>query len=219
MTHVAPQTSLFGDLFAPKLPDGFLLRGGFLSLEQQKALLLAVRDIGTKAPFTKVRTKGGGYTSAAITNCGAAGWWSDAKGYRYETLNPATVHPWPAMPDIFLNVVAAVAKDSPWPDFTPDACLINFYEAKAKMGLHQDRDEKDFAHPIITVCLGDDADFQVGGFARGDKAMNVLVRSGDVMLMGGDSRMRFHGIRKIYAGTSPIDDVNGRYSLTFRKAL
>ena len=103
--------------------------------------------------------------------------------------------------------------------FTPDACLINFYGSDAKMGLHQDRDEKDFTQPIMTVCLGDDADFQIGGALRTDKYFNVRVHSGDVLLMGGASRMRFHGVRRIFAGTSPIEGVTGRYSLTFRKAL
>lgn len=214
-----PQPALFGDLFSPKLPSGFIFRANALDLDRQRALLDALSAITRAAPPAKVQTKGGGYTSAAITNCGEAGWWSDPKGYRYERLNPITQKPWPAIPDVFSKAVADVAHGTPWPAFAPDACLINFYEGKAKMGLHQDRDEKDFAHPIVTVCLGDDADFLIGGFARGDKTQNIVVRSGDVLVMGGDSRMRFHGVRKIYPGTSPLAGVNGRYSLTFRKAL
>ncbi|MBL8629758.1 MAG: alpha-ketoglutarate-dependent dioxygenase AlkB [Rhodospirillaceae bacterium] len=213
------QSTLFEDLWAPELPPGFVLQAQALSLDRQKALLAAVRDIEAIAPLSRLRTKGGGLTSAAMTNCGDAGWWSDAKGYRYETTNPATGAPWPAMPPVFWDTVREVAGHSPWPDFEPDACLINFYTPAAKMGLHQDRDEKDFKHPIITVCLGDDADFQVGGALRTDKYVNVRVHSGDVLLMGGESRMRFHGVRKIFGGTSPIANVNGRYSLTFRKAL
>ena len=109
--------------------------------------------------------------------------------------------------------------ESPWPGFAPDACLINHYVKGAKMGLHQDKDEADFSQPIVTVSLGDTADFLIGGAARGDKAVPFKVQSGDVLLMGGASRMRFHGIRKIYPGTSPVSDIGGRYSLTFRKAL
>jgi alkylated DNA repair protein (DNA oxidative demethylase) len=101
----------------------------------------------------------------------------------------------------------------------PDACLINFYGAGARMGLHQDRDEKDFTRPIVTVSLGDDADFLVGGLARTDRTTPLIVRSGDILIIGGESRMRFHGIRKIHPGTSPLPQLQGRVSLTFRKAL
>jgi alkylated DNA repair protein (DNA oxidative demethylase) len=137
----------------------------------------------------------------------------------YETRRPETGEPWPAFPEIFLKTVSAAVAGSPWPDFVPDACLMNFYGAGAKMGLHQDRDEKDFTQPIVTVSLGDDADFLIGGLARGDKTQVLIVRSGDILIMGGESRMRFHGIRKTYPGTSPLADLTGRVSLTFRKAL
>ena len=110
-------------------------------------------------------------------------------------------------------------ENSPWPDFTPDACLINFYAAGAKMGLHQDKDERDFSQPIVTVSLGDAADWLIGGFKRADPTRAFRLESGDVLLMGGESRMRFHGVRKIHPGTSPVADLTGRYSLTFRKAL
>src|SRR5262249_51176662 len=127
--------------------------------------------------------------------------------------------PWPDVPPEFSEIVRRAASKSPWPSFEPDACLINFYAPGAKMGLHQDKDERDFSQPIITVSLGDDADFLIGGMKRADKAVPVILRSGDVLIMGGASRMRFHGVRKIYPGTSPFADVIGRYSLTFRKAL
>ena len=154
-----------------------------------------------------------------MTNCGKVGWWSDAKGYRYVAASPQTGAPWPHIPAAFIESVQAVVAKSPWPDFAPDACLINHYVSGAKMGLHQDRDEKDFSHPIVTVSLGDAADFLVGGFARGDKTQVLKVRSGDILLMGGASRMRFHGVRKIYPGTGPLTEISGRYSLTFRMAL
>ena len=218
-TPKSRKRSFSDDLFGPELPTGCTFHPKSLGLRTQMALLAAIQEIAHAAPLTKVLTKTGGYTSAAITNCGHAGWWSDAKGYRYETRNPANGMPWPAMPDIFLRAVSACVANTPWPNFAPDACLINFYEPGAKMGLHQDRDEKDFTQPIVTVCLGGDADFQVGGPKRSDKTTSIIVRSGDVMIMGGESRLYFHGVRKIYSDTSPIPEIKGRYSLTFRKAL
>lgn len=213
------QALLFGDLDPPPaLPTGFILRAGAVDIAGQNRLWSALQEILKAVPPVRTRTKGGGVTSAAMTNCGGWGWWSDAKGYRYIATQPESNTPWPPIPDEFREVIQRVTADSPWPDFIPDACLINFYEPGAKMGLHQDKDEKDFSQPIITVCLGDAADFMVGGFARADKATPVKVRSGDVLLMGGESRMRFHGIRKIYPGTSPLPGITGRYSLTFRKS-
>lgn len=203
----------------PDLPQGVIFRPRAFAMQEQAALLEDVRAVTTAAPLARLQTKGGGLTSAAMTNCGVAGWWSEAKGYRYVTAHPVTGRPWPEFPPRFLAAVRKIARDSLWPDFAPDACLINFYEPGAKMGLHQDKDEKDFAQPIITVCLGDDADFLIGGFARGDKTKALIVRSGDALIMGGASRMLFHGIRKIYPGTSPLPGVGGRFSLTFRKAL
>lgn len=216
---MSPQAAYSDDLFGPNLPEGFFLRPKQLDLALQTTFLALICEIEIAAPLTKVRTKNGGTTSAAMTNCGAAGWWSDAAGYRYETINPTTQKPWPVLPAVFLQAVEMAVRGTPWPAFVPDACLINFYGDGAKMGLHQDRDEKDFAQPIVTMCLGDDADFLVGGPKRADKTTAIIVRSGDVMIMGGDSRLYFHGVRKIYPGTSPLPDINGRYSLTFRKAL
>ncbi len=204
---------------APDLPEGLFWQKQALDLAAQKRVWGALQQVLDAAPPAQNRTKGGGMTSAAMTNCGQAGWWSDPKGYRYVTANPATGQPWPQFPDAFIEIVQRVTAKSPWPDFAPDACLVNFYGPGAKMGLHQDKDERDFTQPIITICLGDAADFLGGGFARSDKAQNLVVRSGDVLVMGGASRMRFHGIRKIYPGTSPLPDIAGRYSLTFRKAL
>jgi len=182
------------------------------------AVIDGLRDVLAAAPPARTQTRGGGMTSAAMTNCGDAGWWSDRKGYRYVTRRPGTDLAWPEMPKAFTDAVRKVAAQTPWPDFSPDACLINFYEPGAKMGLHQDRDERDLTQPIFTFCLGDDADFLIGGFERGDKTHAFVVQHGDVLVMGGASRMRFHGVRKIYPNTSPVA-LGGRYSLTFRKAL
>jgi alkylated DNA repair protein (DNA oxidative demethylase) len=208
-----------GDLFGQKGPDGFILRPSLADTAAQMRLLEDLYQVVTAAPLHRVMTKTGGYTSAAITNCGSAGWWSDRRGYRYEPLNPGTGKPWPPIPASFLAVTQKAVAESPWSGFEPDACLINFYEPGAKMGLHQDRDERDFSQPIVTVCLGDDADFLMGGAKRSDKTTAFVVKSGDVMVMGGNCRLFYHGVRRIYSGTSPWPDIKGRFSLTLRKAL
>ena len=208
---------LFADPPA-RLPPGICHLAGAVSPAGQHLLYAAAQDIARAAPFARARTKGG-MTSATMTNCGATGWRSDLKGYRYEAFQPGTGAPWPALPQVFLQTVAAAVADSPWPVFVPDACLINFYGEGAKMGLHQDRDEKDLTQPIVTVSLGDDADFLIGGVTRTEKAQAFIVRSGDILIMGGESRIRFHGVRKIYPGTGRLPGLTGRISLTFRKAL
>ena len=202
----------------PPLPDGFTLRRGFVGAEEQAQLFAALAGVVAAAPPSQHRTKGGGTFSAALTNCGQVGWWSDTRGYRYVATSPLTGLVWPPIPGVFIEFIQRLMAETPWPDFAPDACLINYYTTGAKMGLHQDKDEADFAQPIITVCLGDAADFLVGGFARADKPVAFRVASGDVLVMGGASRMRFHGVRKVHTGTSPVAGLNGRYSLTFRKA-
>jgi alkylated DNA repair protein (DNA oxidative demethylase) len=212
--------TLFEDSNTPTpLPEGVISRPKAASFAVQHELLAAVREIAREAPFQHPRTRGGGMTSAAMTNAGDAGWWSDRSGYRYITRQPDSDKPWPPMPDVFRETVARIIDGSPWPDFQPDACLINLYEPGAKMGLHQDRDERDFNQPIVTLSLGDDADFLVGGTARTDKTVALVVASGDAIIMGPPGRMLFHGIRKIYPGTSPLENLKGRISLTFRKAL
>jgi alkylated DNA repair protein (DNA oxidative demethylase) len=199
----------------PDLPRGLLYLPGTLK-GRTKPLVKALK---ATAPPAQARTRGWGTTSAAMTNCRQVCWWSDARGYRYQALCPNTGRAWPSIPGEFLEAVHAATSSTPWPAFMPDACLINYYGPGAKMGLHQDRGEKDLTQPIVTLCLGDNADFMIGGLARTDRAAAFIVSSGDALVMGGDSRMRFHGIRKIYPGTSPLSDIAGRYSLTFRKAL
>ncbi len=213
------QIELFPATTALDLPPGILLKAGFLSLERQSALLAAVAEVAALAPLARPRTPRGGQTSAAMTNCGRAGWWSDSTGYGYQAICPGTGRPWPTMPPEFAAAAAAAMAESPWPAFAPDACLINFYRPDAKMGLHQDKDERDFRQPIVTMCLGDDADFLIGGAKRADTVRALRVRSGDVLMFGGESRLRFHGVRKIHPGSGPFPSLGGRYSLTFRKAL
>ena len=217
-----PNSLVMDDLFAalePPLPAGVTLQRGLFGPPAQAELTAAVGKVAARAPIRHPQTRRRGTFSAAITNCGIVGWWSDHAGYRYIETQPKGGGPWPAMPEVFLSAVKRAVAASPWPGFTPDACLINFYGPGAKMGLHQDKDERDFAQPIVTISLGDAADFMVGGNVRAAKPVVFPFRSGDVLIMGAPSRMRFHGVRKVHAGTSPIADVLGRYSLTFRKAL
>jgi alkylated DNA repair protein (DNA oxidative demethylase) len=196
-----------------------LVRPAVFDPTAQRDLVAAVRSIAETAPFRHPRTPGQGTFSAALTSCGVIGWWSDRRGYRYIPTQPECADPWPPMPEVFRKAVRLAAAGTPWPDFDPDTCLINSYGAGAKMGLHLDRDERDFSHPIVTISLGDAADFLVGGAARADKPVAFSFLSGDVLVMGGTGRMLFHGVRKVHVGSSPIPGLAGRYSLTFRKAL
>lgn len=206
------------DLFPLDLPSGTILLKSALARAVQAQLVMATRKVAQTAEFSHARTKSGGVYSAEMTNCGDVGWWSDAKGYRYTEIDPRSGVPWPKMPNSFTQALEAALENTDEAGFKPDACLINHYTAGAKMGLHQDKDEADFTRPIVTISLGAAADFLIGGFDRSDKPTTVLLESGDVLIMGGDSRMRFHGIRKIYSGSSPLPGLDGRLSLTFRKA-
>lgn len=192
---------------------------GKLDTQQQRRLFKATQTVTKSAEFSHMTTKSGGVYSAEITNCGRVGWWSDAKGYRYTEFDPRSGRRWPDMPGVFLETLEFALEGTVEEAFEPDACLINHYVKGAKMGLHQDKDEADFTHPIITISLGATADFLMGGMKRSDPYDVLVVESGDVLIMGDESRMRFHGIRKIYPGSSPIPGLEGRLSLTFRKAL
>lgn len=206
------------DLFPANLPSGIVHLKSILAKDTQDELVRATKQVAKIAKFSHARTKSGGIYSAEMTNCGEFGWWSDAKGYRYTDADPRSGQPWPKMPKSFSDTLTRVLAGTDRSDFGPDACLINHYPDGAKMGLHQDKDEADFSQPIVTLSLGASADFLIGGFDRSDKSIKLLVESGDALIMGGESRLRFHGIRKIYPGTSPLSDLDGRLSLTFRKA-
>lgn len=193
-----------------------LLRGSALPFETE--LLAALRDITARAPFRHMVTPGGHTMSVAMTNCGAAGWVTDRSGYRYDRRDPATGNPWPALPASFLALAIAAATDAGYPGFRPDACLINSYEPGTRLSLHQDRNERDFAHPIVSVSLGLPAMFQFGGPMRGDPVRTFALRHGDVAVWGGSSRLFFHGVRELKEGHH---DTFGRVriNLTFRGAL
>src|SRR6187399_1751233 len=163
-------------------PGAFLLP--HFALPEEAAILAAIRTIAEKAPFRHMHTPGGQKMSVAMTNCGPLGWVTDRKGYRYSPVDPETNEPWPAMPEVFLNLAASAAASAEFANFLPDACLINRYEPGAKMSLHQDKDELDFGEPIVSVSLGLPATFLFGGFARGDKSERIPLEHGDVVVWG-----------------------------------
>lgn len=197
--------------------DGaMLLRGAALPYEA--ALLVALDRITTRSPFRHMVTPGGFRMSVAMTNCGAAGWVTDRTGYRYDAIDPETGLPWPLMPDCFLDLAITAASQAGYPAFRPDACLVNRYEPGARLSLHQDRNEHDFAHPIVSVSLGLPATFLFGGLTRGDPVTRFALRHGDVVVWGGPSRLRYHGVAELKEGTHELLG-HRRINLTFRKAL
>ncbi|WP_182087267.1 alpha-ketoglutarate-dependent dioxygenase AlkB [Aureimonas sp. ME7] len=181
---------------------------------EQATLLQGIRDVVAKAPLYRPRMPGSGRQfSVRMTNCGALGWVSDAGGYRYQPVHPETGEPWPPIPDMLLALWAELS-DYAHP---PEACLVNFYEAGARMGLHQDKDETDLDAPVLSVSLGDEALFRIGGTERGGPTRSLRLSSGDVLVMGGPSRLVFHGIDRIYPGTSTLLKGEGRINLTLRR--
>jgi DNA oxidative demethylase len=180
-------------------------------------LWTAVQAVAAEAPFRHMVTPGGFTMSVAMTNCGALGWVTDRSGYRYSPTDPQTNLPWPAMPASFLNLASTAAQQAGFSNFVPDACLINRYEPGAKMSPHQDKDEHDFAQPIVSVSLGLPAVFLFGGLKRTDKTARINLHHGDVVVWGGPARLRYHGILPIKPGEHPL---TGRYriNLTLRAA-
>ena len=195
--------------------NGLRILPACFDLEQQQALLALLRDAVAEAPlFTPEMPKTGKPFSVRMTNLGDLGWVSDrTNGYRYQPTHPTTGKPWPAMPEMLLKLWTDIA-NYPHP---PQACLVNFYNEHAKMGLHQDRDEQDFSAPVISISLGDQALFRWGGTTRGGKTQSVKLSSGDVLVMGGEARLCFHGIDRVYGGTSTLLKDGGRINLTMRR--
>lgn len=198
------------------IADGaVLLRGYARSVEQE--LIVALRAIVDQAPFRHMSTPGGHQMSVAMTNCGSAGWVTDRSGYRYDEVDPQSEKPWPAMPSAFRTLAEQVAAEAGFDGFAPDACLINRYEPGARMSLHQDKDESDFAAPIVSVSLGLSAIFLFGGSKRTDKPQRFRLEHGDVVVWGGPSRLFFHGIAPLADGEHALMG-RQRINLTFRKA-
>ena len=220
--HVMQTADLFADLEAAgpireTMGGGaVLLRGKALPLEDE--LLAAVDGVTARAPFRRMVTPGGFVMSVAMTNCGTAGWVTDRTGYRYDCNDPETGQPWPGMPDSFLRLAAEAADEAGYQNFVPDACLINRYEPGARLSLHQDRNERDFAEPIVSVSLGLVAVFQFGGLKRTDPVAKYALRHGDVAVWGGPSRLRFHGVATLKEGDHPKLG-RMRINLTLRRAL
>ena len=205
------------DLFGAAPPPGLTYLPGF-ALAEEAALIAAALDVAVAAPLRVMSTPGGRKMSAAMTNCGAAGWVSDARGYRYERHDPLTGRLWPEMPKLFVKLAQAAAAEAGFAGFSPDVCLINRYEPGAKMALHQDRDEADFSAPIVSVSLGLPAVFLWGGAKRTDKPARLTLHSGDVVVWGGATRLNFHGVAPLRPGRHALLGAV-RLNLTFRRAL
>ena len=195
--------------------DVVLLKGFVLPIEIK--LLADLASVITASPFRHMVTPGGFTMSVAMTNCGELGWVTDKKGYRYDALDSLAAKPWPEMPASFMALAHETAMQAGYVDFKPDACLINRYQIGARMSLHQDKDERDFNQPIVSVSLGVPAVFQLGGFKRSDKTANVTLYHGDVVVWGGESRLRYHGVLPLKTSYHPAFGEH-RINLTFRKA-
>jgi alkylated DNA repair protein (DNA oxidative demethylase) len=196
--------------------DAVVLRGKALAFERE--ILTALQAITAVSPFRHMMTPGGFVMSVAMTNCGAAGWVTDRSGYRYDRIDPQTDRPWPALPDCFRNLAVAAARDAGYPEFVPDACLINRYEPGARLSLHQDKNERDFTQPIVSVSLGLPATFQFGGMTRNAPVRKFGLRHGDVVVWGGVSRLCYHGVTELKDGEHEKLG-RMRINLTFRHAL
>ncbi|WP_374447577.1 DNA oxidative demethylase AlkB [Stella sp.] len=197
-------------------PGAVVLRGH--ALAAAPALLAAVAAVAAAAPFRRMVTPGGFAMSVAMTNCGTAGWVTDRRGYRYEAADPASGRPWPAMPAVFRELAGEAALAAGYPGFAPDACLVNRYEPGARLTPHQDRDERDLGHPIVSVSLGLPAIFQFGGPERRGRLRRIPLAHGDVVVWGGPSRLAFHGVLPLAADSHPATGT-ARINLTFRRAL
>ena len=193
---------------------GFRLRPEYLTRDDQEALLADIRAVVRAAPlFTPTMPRWGRPFSVRMSNCGPLGWVSDKAGYRYQPKHPETGEPWPPIPKMLLEIWNDLA-GYPAP---PEACLINFYGADAKMGLHRDNDEEDFSAPVVSLSLGDTCRFRLGGLARKDPTHSFKLASGDAVVLGGESRLAHHGVDRIYPGTSTLLKDGGRINLTLRR--
>lgn len=207
------------DLFGPqpqRLASHTVLLPGF-ALAELEALLDALRTVLRAAPFRHMHTPGGLHMAVALTNCGALGWVSDEHGYRYTLTDPQSGQPWPALPPVLLGLANRAAAVAGFDDFVPDACLVNHYLPGTRLSLHQDRNEQDFSQPIVSISLGLPAVFLLGGLQRSDKTQRVPLSHGDVLVWGGEDRLRFHGVLPIKPGVHPRMGER-RINLTLRKA-
>lgn len=214
-----------GDLFeragGPAAAQEEIAKGALLlrrlARPLEDGLVAAMREIVAQAPFRRMSTPGGRQMSVAMTSCGAFGWVTDRGGYRYDAVDPISGRAWPPMPPVFLQLAVRSAARAGYAGFLPDACLVNRYEPGARMSLHQDRDERDFSAPIVSVSLGLPAIFLFGGPTRADRPQRHRLQHGDVVVWGGPSRLFFHGVAPLADGEHPGLG-RSRINLTFRKA-
>ena len=208
------QTAIEKQYAAASGASGLRLYPGYLDRDLQMVLVAALEQIFAGAPlFTPRMPKSGRPMSVRMSNCGPLGWITDEAGYRYEPNHPVTKQPWPPMPDM----LTAMWNELGGYRYPPQACLINFYGATAKMGLHQDRDEEDFDAPVVSLSLGDACLFRIGGTRRSDATRSFRLSSGDALVLAGNDRLAFHGVDRIYPGTSTLLAQGGRINLTLRR--
>jgi alkylated DNA repair protein (DNA oxidative demethylase) len=198
------------------IAPGARLLGGFAEPFETE-LLRAVDDVSAQAPFRRMVTPGGYSMSVEMTNCGSLGWVTDRRGYRYQSEDPETGRPWPLMPEVFSDLASQAAERAGFERFLPDAGLLNRYAPGTRLSLHQDRNERDFDAPIVSVSLGLPAVFLFGGMRRNDRPLRIPLHHGDVVVWGGPARLRFHGVLPIGEGTHPLTG-SSRINLTLRKA-
>lgn len=196
-------------------PGAVLLRG--FALPDDEGLRSAVLAVAAAAPFRHMQTPGGFTMSVAMTNCGNKGWVSDPTGYCYSELDPHTGLQWPAMPVTFESLARRAAAAAGFPGFVPDACLVNRYEPGARLTLHQDKDERDYREPIVSVSLGVPAVFLFGGLKRKERPLRLALVHGDVVVWGGPSRLRYHGVAPLKPSQHPFAG-QARINLTLRRA-
>ena len=199
------------------IAEGAVLLRGFATGVAPR-LMDDLAKIVEGAPFRHMVTPGGFTMSVAMTNCGQAGWVSDLKGYRYDARDPGTGMAWPAMPASFRQLAVGAAREAGYEGFEPDACLINRYDPGARLTLHQDRNERDYTAPIVSVSLGLPAVFQFGGATRKERPRRIRLESGDIVVWGGATRLAYHGVASLKDGEHPLTG-RCRINLTFRKAL
>ncbi len=211
---------LFDSADAPgsseRIAEGAVLFKGRLAAHCA-GIIETVRQISRNSPFRHLITPGGYPMSVSMTSCGELGWISDHRGYRYSRHDPQTGRPWPPMPELFAALARSAAEAAGFPDYRPDACLINRYRPGTRLSLHQDKDEKDLAHPVVSFSLGLPATFLWGGFKRADKVRRLLLEHGDVLVWGGPDRLRYHGIAPLGEAEDPLLGQQ-RINLTFRRA-
>jgi alkylated DNA repair protein (DNA oxidative demethylase) len=193
---------------------GFRLYPGYFDAPSQAALRDAVLAAAREGPFYRAVTPSGKPMSVEMTNFGPLGWVTDAAGYRYQRLHPVTHRPWPPIPHMARDLWRSLAGS----DIDADCCLVNRYGEGARMGPHQDRDEADFAFPVLSVSLGDTAVFRIGGTTRRAPSQSLRLASGDVCVLAGEARLAFHGVDRIIAGSSRLIEGGGRLNLTLRRA-